>query len=145
MSALFTDDSWTLATIEGREGPPYVARFRSALPSPVLRAAWPTLVIVTWPYDASDSTGMPAAPVHAEMNAFEDAIESSVEAPGIAVQAVSITGRGNREWRFYIQDATAFVEAMNAGLEGHPPYPLDLAVFADPDWNGLAEFLSGEK
>ncbi len=144
MSGPFGEDNWTLATIEGGDGPPYVARFRSTLPSQELRSAWAKLIIIKWPYEPADAAGMPARKVHAQMNAFEDAIEASIEKPGLDTQAVSITGRGEREWRYYAKDTAAFVDAMNPALRGHPRYPLELDAFVDPDWDGLAEFLGGK-
>lgn len=141
---MFADDDWTVATIEGGNEPPFIARFRAQLPSQDDRATWAKLIVINWPYEPADGTGMPPGNIHAQMNAFEDAIEASIERPGVGVQAVSITGRGKREWRYYAQDTAAFIEAMNPALQGHPRYPLELDAFVDPDWNGLAEFLDAK-
>ena len=35
----------------------------------------------------------------------------------------------------------AFMDALNAGLDGHPEYPLEFDAFEDPDWNALEELL----
>lgn len=86
---------------------------------------------------------MPEKPVHAAMCAFEDAVEATVEKTGAGVQAASITGSGSKEWRYYTNDPDEFMSQLNDALAGHPPIPLDIQVFDDPDWEALGELLAG--
>ena len=37
----------------------------------------------------------------------------------------------------------AFVSALNASLDGHPTYPLEIEMFDDADWQGLQQLLDG--
>ncbi len=59
------------------------------------------------------------------------------------MQVASLTGAGHKEWRYYAADADAFVEALNASLEGHPTYPLEIEMFDDAEWQGLQQLLDG--
>ncbi len=76
------------------------------------------------------------------MQAFEDALESGTEARQVAFQALSLTGNNNKEWRYYTTDADAFLESLNVDLKGHPPYPIRIEAYDDPDWSSLREYLS---
>lgn len=73
------------------------------------------------------------------MQTFETAIEASLEEKGVGVQAACITGNGTREWRYYTYDTDEFMAKLNAGLGGHPAYPLHIQLFSDPEWMGLSE------
>jgi hypothetical protein len=75
------------------------------------------------------------------MDAFEEAVTAAVQDSGAGVLVASLTGAGVREWRFYTLGPDAFMDALNAGLESHPEYPLEFDAFEDPDWNALAELL----
>ena len=145
MARPYSDDDWTLATIEGGENGPSVARFRTRLPPRTEREAWVHLIIIGWAYEPRDDSGLPNPDDHERMCAFEDAMEATVEAQDAGTQAVSITGGGAREWRYYTRDTGKFLEAMNAALHGQPPYPLELDAFVDPEWDALAELLPTQK
>ncbi|TWT96996.1 hypothetical protein Pla108_27730 [Botrimarina colliarenosi] len=88
---------------------------------------------------------MPESDVHSQMNILEDALESGTEHRGVAYQAVSITGGGEKEWRYYTSDISQFLQSLNDDLTGHDPYPIEIQEYEDQEWNGLAEFLSEAK
>lgn len=100
------------------------------------------LVIVTWRYEPGQS-GMPDSQTHKDMQMFEDALEAGAERRGKAFQAVSLTGAGKKEWRYYAADTDAFMESLNQDLQGHAAYPLEIESFFDPEWNALREFHPG--
>ncbi len=100
------------------------------------------LVVIGWPYAGTD-TGLPTDDDSALMQAFEDAVAAGTERGGTGVQVASITGAGHKEWRYYAADAEAFVAALNASLDGHPPYPLEIEMFDDSEWQGLQQLLDG--
>ena len=141
--SIYEDDEWQLA--EGEiNGIRQIIRMRTAFPSTADRELFCKLILVSWNYDP-ESSGMPARAVHADMQMFEDALEGGTEFKGVAVQVLSLTGGGLKQWRYYAADVDEFMESLNADLRGHAAYPLEMESFEDPDWNGLSEFLSIER
>lgn len=139
MAGIYKDDAWSVA--EGKmNGLPLVIRARSRLPSVPDRAIYQNLVLISWPYDA-DASGMPSADSARAMEQFGDAIEAALENKGVAVEAASITGNGMKEWRYYTYDKDELMSALNAGLADHPLYPINIKLFADPEWSALSELL----
>ncbi|ATQ44395.1 DUF695 domain-containing protein [Caulobacter mirabilis] len=143
MAGPYTDDDWIVGQSEDDDGV-LIVRCRSRLPEPDRRAAWPHLVLVGWSYEPEPDAGLPSERENALMNRFEEAVSASVEEAGRGVLVASILGGGAREWRYYAQDPDAFMDVLNAGLEGHPEYPLDFRAFEDPEWDALAEVLPDE-
>ena len=138
---IFPDDTWTVGTAD-QDGQPIIIRVRSQLPDAAARHGHHQLIVVGWPYDGTD-TGLPTADDTASMQAFEDAVEAGLARSGIGVQVASLSGAGHKEWRYYAPDADAFVSALNASLDGHPTYPLEIEMFDDADWQGLQQLLDG--
>jgi hypothetical protein len=138
---IFPDDAWTVGTAD-QDGQPLIIRVRSRMPEVAERQRHSQLVVVGWPYDGAD-TGLPTAEDSAAMQAFEDAVESGIERGQAGTQVASITGAGHKEWRYYAADAEGFVAALNASLDGHPTYPLEIEMFDDSEWQGLQQLLDG--
>jgi hypothetical protein len=137
----FPDDMWTVGTAD-QDGQPIIIRVRSELPDASRRSAHAQLIVVGWPYDGNE-TGLPSAADTTSMLDFESAVEGGLERTGVGLQVASITGAGHKEWRYYSADADAFVDALNASLDGHPTYPLEIEMFDDPEWEGLQQLLQG--
>jgi hypothetical protein len=140
--SIFPDDSWSVGTVGDDDDELILVRARTAPPSDAVREAWPDLVVVTWPYEPA--SGMPQAADAAQMEAFEDAVADGVERAGSGVLVATLTGAGHKEWRYYAPDSDAFLAALEARLKDHPVYPLEIEVFTDSAWQGLAELLPGE-
>jgi uncharacterized protein YfaP (DUF2135 family) len=138
---MFADDTWTIGTAD-QDGQSLILRVRGQMPAVAERQRHAHLVVVGWPYDGADS-GLPTDDDNALMRAFEDAVAAGPESGGIGIQVASITGAGHKEWRYYAADAGAFVAALNASLDGHPPYPLEIEMFDDSEWQGLQQLLDG--
>jgi hypothetical protein len=136
-TSIFPNDDWTLAEAEGDAGP-FIVRVRSGLPSSADQALFCQLVIIKWAYE-SDESGMPQAEEFERMRGFEDAIEAGTEARLVAVQVVSFTGRGEKEWRYYTPDTDAFMQSLNEDLAEHDAYPLQFESFLDAEWDALRE------
>lgn len=137
-SNIFETDDWSLGHGE-IHGTRHIVRMRSTFPSVADQAIFSQLIIVTWQYEPSES-GMPNSEIHRRMQAFEDGLEAGTERRAVAFQALSITGGGKKEWRYYAADSDAFMESLNQDLQGHTAYPLEIASFFDPEWNALREF-----
>ena len=138
---IFSDDTWTIGTAD-QDGQPIIIRVRSQMPDAAARHGHAQLIVVGWPYDGN-ATGLPVAEDTAAMRAFEDTIEAGLERSGLGLQVASLTGAGHKEWRYYAADADAFVTALNATLDGHPTYPLEIEMFDDGEWQGLQQLLDG--
>ena len=137
-SSIFATDDWQLAQGTS-QGQPVVVRMRATFPSPADQALFSRLIVISWAYIGNES-GMPQREVHQMMNAFEDALEAGTEKRNVAFQALSITGNGKKEWRYYAADTDNFMESLNADLVGHEAYPLEIQSFLDPEWSALREY-----
>jgi hypothetical protein len=138
---IFPDDTWTVGTAD-QDGQPLVIRVRGQMPEADARRDHGQLIVVGWPYDGTDA-GLPTTEDSGSMQAFEDAVEAGIAADGTGIQVASITGAGHKEWRYYAADAEAFVATLNASLDGHPTYPLEIEMFDDAEWQGLQQLLDG--
>ena len=123
-------------------GQPHIVRMRGKLPAPVDRELLPHLIVIRWRYETDDS-GMPGKAEHEQMQSFEDALEAGPEAKTPTLQALSLTGGGMKEWRYYTADVQRFMASLNRDLEGHPKYPIEFTLYQDPEWNALTEYLNG--
>lgn len=140
-SGIFATDDWVLA--EGSSGgKPLIVRMRSTLPAEADQSLFRYLLIIRWAYEPNER-GMPDSDTHKLMNAFEDALEAGTEQRLSGVQAVSLTGDGKKEWRYYTAEVDGFIESLNVDLVGHPHYPLQIESFVDEDWRGLRD-MQGE-
>ena len=85
---------------------------------------------------------MPEKEEHTRIQSFEDALEKGLETRLVGVQVASVTGSGRKEWRYYTSNVEEFMGALNTNLKGHPPYPIDVRQFLDPEWGALKELQS---
>jgi hypothetical protein len=133
-------DEWAIGQWE-ENGQPHIVRMKSKLPVAVDRELLPNLIVISWRYEGGPS-GMPSSEEHERMQAFEDALESGTEKRTATSQALSLTGGGAKEWRYYTADVEEFMESLNRDLMGHDKYPIELQMFQDPEWNALAEYIN---
>ncbi|WP_459786898.1 DUF695 domain-containing protein [Alteriqipengyuania sp. 357] len=142
-SGIFPTDEWTVAQGKTSTGP-LLARYRSGLPSTADRDLFAKLIMVRWAYEPSDTSGLPNSKDMAAMEEFEDRIlEASDNDRWWGSCVAIITHDGRREWRFYTPDIASFQAEFSNALSGLGPYPLELQVYDDPEWAGLAEIRDG--
>ena len=79
-------------------------------------------------------------PTAEAQNAFETALDPLASGKSSELVHVS-TGMGLKEWIFYVRDQQDFMAALNRLLEGHPPYPLQIEVYDDPQWKVWADMV----
>ena len=96
---------------------------------------------ITWKY-APETNGMPSKAENQRLVEFENLIESGIEKPRTAIMTVAVTCNGVREWQLYAKDETAFMEALNRTLAGHPVYPIEIAHQIDPEWSAWKKFIN---
>jgi hypothetical protein len=137
VSGIFPTDDWVVAEATSG-GSPLIIRMRSSLPTQADQSLLCHLVVVKWAYEPNEQ-GMPDSKYHKQMNVFEDALEAGTERRQAAVQAASLTGGGEKEWRYYTHDVDAFMASMNADLVGHSQYPLKIDTFLDAEWSALRD------
>lgn len=139
-TGIFPNDEWTIFAGEAEAGPIFV-RCRSAQPSDADKELFSKLILIRWQYDPGDASGLPSPEDMATMEVFEERILDASESDaswgaGVAV----ITHNGVREWQFYTPDVSVFETQFNEALRDLGPYPLELQVFDDPEWNAFEEF-----
>ncbi|UXI70720.1 DUF695 domain-containing protein [Tahibacter amnicola] len=118
-----------------------VFRFRTRIPAQRIRSKHPMLMILRWPYPAKKD-GMPRQKDIQRMSAFEDALESAIEATGIGIQAACLTGNGRRSWRYFAADPAVFLATLQPLLDTFAPEPHLFKQREDPTWEALAELMS---
>ena len=143
MSIIYEDDTWSVREISA-EGAPLLVRTRCQLPPEDQRARYASLVLISWPLQIGDNGATSREEERATIY-FEDALEAAIEQRDLGVLVVALASDAGREWRYYTDDTERFLDAMNAGLQGHAEYPLDIALYDDPAWGGLSEFVAEEE
>lgn len=130
-------DAWVLA--EGQfQGKPSLLRFRPGLREYAGNPNYPRRLIVKWPYNEDDPSGMPSSSQSDELGSFEDALVDALDTERLAILAFVFTHAGVREWHFYIGDASEVGKRINLALSDYPKLPISLQVENDSGWN---EFL----
>ena len=127
-------DHWTVAEA-AVDALPLLIRFRSFPPPDDERQQYPTLIVIGWPYEPGNDSGMPDAVVSERMNQLEELLDTALEVPRIALQTAVVTGNARREWQWYTRSVTEFMTALNDCLRTYPPFPIELSHQADPDWS----------
>jgi hypothetical protein len=137
------DDKWSIAELS-QDGKPHIVRMRAAMPPAADRELLQNLVVIQWRFEP-DASGMPPEPDRERMQSFEDALELWVEAKTPTLQALTLTGGGRKEWRYYTADVDLFMASLNRVLQEDSPFPVELLVFEDPDWIALSEYQDATK
>ncbi len=127
-------DAWNIAeaTIEGK---PSILRYRPELKAWLGDTRYPRILRIVWRYEETNATGMPSDDQSASLGDFENTLQSAFDKNRLAVLAFVLTGRGSREWNYYVADTDQVGEAINQSLE--PGLPIELSVQDDADWQEL--------
>lgn len=134
----YEEIDWKVGVIESKY--PIIIRARSSLPDQSNRKKFRHLIKVTWMYTCSER-GMPDELSKKEVLVFEDKLRKELSANKIGFLAATITGKAQKEWRFYNSNAEKFMTALNKISDPKKPFPIDLQLFDDPTWQGLSEFI----
>lgn len=97
-----------------------------------------TAIVIKWPYEPSNA--MPPTDVNRDQLAFEEALDPLAPSSNSELVHVS-TGMGLKEWIFYARSRDEFMAALNTLLSSHPPYPLGIEFYDDPDWRVWADMV----
>ena len=131
------EGQWVIAQ-GGDEKRPTLIRVRTDLDAASGRPRWPNRLAVVWTYVLEGEEGqrrLPTSAQQADMARLEDALTTGLEGRGIGVLTSVATSGGQREWVWYCRPPAEMNPAFNAALKGHPRYPLQLHIAADPGWS----------
>lgn len=137
-------DAWNVA--EGASaGKPSLLRYRPGLKALLGDDRYPRVLVITWSYEETNSSGMPSDSQAEEMRGFEDVIQSCVDEDRLGILAFVRTGTGTRTLYYYVSDIAEVGNRINAALE--PGLPVQLTVQDDPEWHELRNVYAacGEK
>jgi len=130
---------WTIAAGE-EDGHQLLFRIRQELPAGVLKMQYPKLISIFWPYE--EDLQSEDNDINEQHAAFEDAIVP-LDSPETSFLMLVITGGGRKEWHYYAQDETKWVDQLNDLLVDTPEYPLEIEVAPDPEWNLYEDVMQG--
>lgn len=147
MLPIHIDDTWAAAEGSTEDGAPLVLRVRSHLQALMGHPELPNRLLITWAYapdGAPERSGMPSPEQMATLTACEEALVAGLEsgADPAAVLIAVWTGGGHREWLWYGTEPGRLEAAVNEALGALPPYPLELELEADPDWQEYTGLLA---
>lgn len=104
---------------------------------------YPWLTIVSWPYDGSDSNGMPSQKDKAPMRLLQNVLSTEFEGSDHARWVYNRTGSNLKEFAFYVRDRDEFISNLNSSLRYHQEYPIEIEFFEDPHWKDLSMVRKG--
>jgi hypothetical protein len=133
------DRTWAL--FESKQqgtGRAIVFRYAQTFAPSFQRAEYPDRVILVWKY--SSESGMPVVAERERMERLEDLMLPAVEAKAQAVLVLVSTGEGFREWIYYTQSESAFLDKLNETLKKGPRFPIEIHAAPDPAWSTYEAF-----
>jgi len=123
---------WAIA--EGHTGEyPYQVRFRK-LPRTFDCSGHTKRLNVFWSMASSSNKGMATTDELGRLHVFEERLVNAVEYDGSAILAAVLTGRGEREFVYYVHDAQDFVARLSNMPHEAERYPIELHAADDPEW-----------
>lgn len=128
------DDVWFVAEGE-QNGRPAIIRGRQNLRHLVGLASHPQLLRIVWEYEVDHESGLPSPHLNARMGEFESLVFAELERDFLCIFFCVYLHDGLKEYIAYTSDVQATCDRFNTALAGRPPYPVQLSVEDDPDWN----------
>jgi len=92
------------------------------------------LIIISWKYEANE-VGFPFKEDQEEINEFEQAIDELTCDKDLSYLMLVKTGKGLREWVFYVKDVGNFVQQFNKLLLGRKAFPIEVTRYVDKNWD----------
>jgi hypothetical protein len=123
---------WQIVTVENKEQQSRATiRLRVRKPALPDEPAFDCAVEISWPYDGID---YPGPDVNQRQLAFETALDDLSGMNGFSELVQVSTGMGKKDWLYYTSDQDRFMRDLNALLDGHDPYPIQINFYPDPSW-----------
>jgi uncharacterized protein DUF695 len=132
---------WQILTAENKEQQSHATiRLRMRKPPLPDGRVFGCAVEISWPYDGVN--GYPGSDVNQQQLAFETALDDLSGMNGFSELVQVSTGMGKKDWLYYTSDQERFMRDLNALLEGHDPYPIQINFYDDPDWQIWSEVVA---
>jgi hypothetical protein len=103
----------------------------------------PIRIIIVWKYQSE--SGQPFAEDLQRMNLLEDTLESVLKDDSFATLSLVSTGENFREWIYYAKSETEFEARFDYALDGMPPFPIEIHIASDPNWDTYQRFKADNK
>jgi len=138
VARLLSDDRWSLADGYTNSGP-YTIRFRTPVLAPSDTTGYDKLLTIVWPYADEGTGALPTSENNAAFEQFENRLCEAIEHDAHAVLTVVLTFDGARQWVVYTSDFRECGHRLEAMPQNEEPYPIELNVRSDPEWNYLRD------
>lgn len=126
------DASWAIA--EGRTSEhPFQIRFRDRI-ALLERSLYAKRLNVFYSMRRSDAHGMAIESELDDLHIFENRLVPAVEQDESAMLVAVITGRGEREFVFYVQDPQLFLKHLSEMPQEAERYPIEIHAADDSEW-----------
>ena len=132
---------WSLATsVDEDNGNILIMRIRDTPPEFASPDLFPKLLDIVWEFDGSCNNGMPLLNDLERMQTLEDRLEPALEGNQQAFLAVVVTGKGVREWQWYVKEPTEVMKLVNQTLSEIDPFPVKFIFQEDSTWETYSRF-----
>lgn len=108
-------------------------RFRH-LPADFMRSLYPIRLNIFWAMESPLANGLASLEDIHSMHVFEDRIVRVTELDGTAVLTMVTTGRGEREFVFYVRSSDEFMRHLSQIPQEKSRYPIEIHMMEDHDW-----------
>ena len=133
-SSAAQSDEFGWAIAEGKTAAyPFQLRFRR-FPSDYSRSQFPVRLNVFWAMAGPDASGLATPNDIKLMHTFENRIVEATESDGVAVLAMVLTGRGEREFVFFVRSGNDFLQRLTQMPQEEVRYPITIQSGRDPAW-----------
>jgi Family of unknown function (DUF695) len=131
-AASANEHGWAIA--EGNTATyPFQLRFRR-IPSEFMRSPYPVRLNVFWTMKDPTTDGLASPEDIHLMHLFEDRIVHATEPDSVAILTMVLTGRGEREFVFYVRSRNEFLQCLTQMPQDDSRYPVAIHAADDPEW-----------
>jgi len=128
----FAEIPWVVAE-RHTDAYPYLVRFRQ-FSEDFPRSTYPKRLNIFWSVQEADDIGLATKQELARLHVFEDRLVEAVEHDKSSVLAAVVTGRGEREFVFFVRNPQEFIGRLSAMPQEAERYPIEIHLNEDPDW-----------
>jgi len=118
----------------------FQVRYR-CFPADFPKSDYPVRLNLFWEMEHPLEDGMASSTDITLMQTFEERLVRTSELRGAAILAAVLTGRGEREFVFHVQDAGDFLPCLNDMPLEARPYPIKIFSSDDLDWEYLSNIV----
>ncbi|MBC3807663.1 DUF695 domain-containing protein [Undibacterium seohonense] len=128
-----SEHSWAIA--EGKtETYPFQLRFRK-IPASFPRAHYPIRINIFWKMNMPQKNGLASPADISLMHSFEDRLVATTESDGVAILTLVLTGRGEREFVFFVHSKQEFLKRLSNMPQEIARYPIEIHANETSSWD----------